>query len=94
MSRSATSQHGPCTDGGAPVRDALPASLSPEAAAWIRRRLDVGEAKYGAVLRVGWSRAREAIAEELADGVAYAVAAGDAGLADALGAMLSREVGR
>ena len=90
--RATTSEHGPCDGGEAAVRDVLPESLSEAHADWIRRRLDAGEAKYGAVLRIGWARAGEALAEELADAIAYSVALGRLDLADRLAVMLG-EVG-
>lgn len=74
--RPATSEHGPCADGGAKVRDALPDNLRGSVREWCLRRLDAGEQKYGAFLRVGWSRADEALAEEYADAINYAVAGG------------------
>lgn len=75
------SQHGPCTDGHAAVRDSIPDCVAPSVAEWVRARLDVGERKYGAKLLVGWSRAREALLEELADAIAYSVALGRPDLA-------------
>ncbi len=89
-----TSEHGPCCDGGAPVRSNLPAILHPDTSAWLRRRLDHGEAKYGAVLRVGWTRAHEALGEELADAVAYAVALDDSRMARQIAVMLDAHLGR
>lgn len=83
-----TSTHGPCDGGGDPVRDHLPESLPKSARAFILARLNGGEAKYGTVLRVGWTRADEALREELADAVAYAVAGGRDRLAEYLGGML------
>lgn len=38
----------------------------------ILERLDFGEKKYGAPLRMGWDKAREAAMEEALDGFAYA----------------------
>jgi len=74
---SATSTHGPCAmDEGEAVRDNLP-PMSPAMRRWVLARLDVGEHKYGTVLRVGWARALEARMEEIADALAYAVAEGD-----------------
>jgi len=61
---------------GAPVRDHLPAHLSADARAFILTRLDAGEAEHGAPLAVGWERAMIELAQELADAIAYAVAAG------------------
>lgn len=61
---------------GRPVRDHLPAYLSTEARVLIQVRLAHGERLYGAPLAVGWAPAPVELAQELADAVAYAVAAG------------------
>lgn len=83
----ATSEHGPCADGDAAVRDQLP-PMPDDIADWCRARLDAGEAKYGRPLRVGWTRAREALREELADAINYSVSMGDQSFADKLVEML------
>lgn len=82
-----TPSHGPCSDGGAPVRDSLP-QCPGHVRAWLLSRLDAGEEKYGAPLLVGWSRSDEALAEELADAINYAVAGGRISVADSLMQML------
>ena len=61
---------------GAPVRDHLPVHLSADARAFILTRLDSGEVEHGAPLAMGWERALLELAQELADAIAYAVAAG------------------
>ena len=61
---------------GRPVRDHLPPYLSTEARVLIQVRLAHGERLYGAPLAVGWGPAPVELAQELADAVAYAVAAG------------------
>lgn len=61
---------------GAPVRDHLPVFLSTDARAFVLTRLDAGEAEHGAPLAVGWERALLELAQELADAINYAVAAG------------------
>ena len=61
---------------GRPVRDHLPPYLSTEARVLIQVRLAHGERLYGAPLAVGWAPAPVELAQELADAVAYAVAAG------------------
>ena len=61
---------------GRPVRDHLPPYLSTEARVLIQVRLAHGERLYGAPLAVGWEPAPVELAQELADAVAYAVAAG------------------
>lgn len=69
-------QHGPCTAGGATVRnrlDGLPAWLQ----AAMQDRLDEGERKYGAQLTVGWPDAKLAGFQEALDGLAYAIADDD-----------------
>lgn len=79
-----TSTHGPCTDGGALVRDRLPGGLPPRLRDWVLSRLDAGEQKYGEPLRIGWSRAGEALMEEIADAICYAVALDDESVAGLL----------
>jgi hypothetical protein len=66
---------GPCDTAGAAVRDHLPEGLTPEGRAVILARLTVGRDRYGADLRIGWSPAPVELVQELADAVAYAVAA-------------------
>ena len=61
---------------GRPVRDHLPPYLSTEARIFIMVRLAHGENLHGAPLAVGWGPALVELAQELADAVAYAVAAG------------------
>lgn len=61
---------------GRPVRDHLPPYLSTAARQVCLTRLAHGEALYGAPLAVGWERAPVELVQELADAVAYAVAAG------------------
>lgn len=61
---------------GRPVRDHLPPYLSTEARVLIQVRLAHGERLYGAPLAVGWAPAPVELAQELADAVAYAIAAG------------------
>ena len=61
---------------GRPVRDHLPPYLSTEARVLIQVRLAHGERLYGVPLAVGWTPAPVELAQELADAVAYAVAAG------------------
>lgn len=82
------SEHGPCEDGEELVRDVVAHTagswLSNGRRLFILERLTAGEAKYGTPLRVGWSRAREALDEEMADAIAYAIAAGDDAGAKAL----------
>lgn len=70
------SEHGPCEDGSIFVRDMLEhVSMPPELERYIRARLSAGEEKYGKPLRFGWKSARGALSEELADSIAYAIAA-------------------
>lgn len=89
---SATSQHGPCDGGDRLVRNELP-FMRPDLKTWCLARLDAGEIKYGASLRVGWEKADEALREELADAINYAVSAGRYDLSDRLSLMLE-EVSR
>ena len=71
----ATSQNGSGLHQGMPVRDALP-PMAPHLEAWVRARLAYAESKSGRVLTVGLDRAIEAMREEIADAMCYAVAAG------------------
>jgi len=66
---------GPCLTPGPAVRNHLPATLTPEARAFILTRLDHGEAHYGAPLRIGWPGAAIEAPQESADLVAYLRAA-------------------
>ena len=75
----ATRRCGPCVSGGEPVRDHLPAKLSPEARAAALARLDFGERKYGAVLCVGHENAEIDLMQEFLDGVIYAACKGHVG---------------
>ena len=43
----------------------------------LNARLDVGESKYGHVLKVGWTEAEEQIYQELLDAYLYAISAGN-----------------
>lgn len=61
---------------GRPVRDHLPPYLSTQARVLVQVRLAHGERLYGAPLAVGWEPAAVELVQELADAVAYAVAAG------------------
>lgn len=87
--RPPTSEHGPCTSGGAQVRDNLPTTLSAENRQWCLARLDFGEQKYGAPLLIDWPKGEEALAEELADAINYAVVCGRLSMARKLGKMLN-----
>lgn len=69
-------QHGPCASGATLVRDCLD-GLPPTIASAVRDRLDEGERKYGASLKVGWGNAALAGYQEALDGIAYAIAASD-----------------
>lgn len=46
-------------------------------AADLEARLDLGEGKYGHVLKVGWDGARQELYQEVLDGILYAIAAND-----------------
>lgn len=72
---------GPCTHGGAPVRDHLPRLLPASLRAFILERLAHGVELYGQPLRIGWGPAPVELRQELADAVAYAVAARRPGIA-------------
>jgi len=81
------SEHGPCEDGGTPVRDLLwMIDLQDKQRAFIEARLAHGEKpeNYGKPLREGWTRARAALEEELADGIVYALAAQEEEIAQSL----------
>jgi len=68
-------QHGPSTGDGPAVRDCLP-PMPVRILSAVLDRLDVGEGKYGALLRVGWSDGRTALYQEDLDGLGYGTSIG------------------
>ena len=68
-------QHGPSTGDGPAVRDCLP-PMPVRILSAVLDRLDVGEGKYGAALRVGWSDGRTALYQEDLDGLTYGTVVG------------------
>lgn len=84
---------GPCTNGGAPVRDHALLDRFVRAGDYVRARLGRGEVKYGSVLRVGWDRAETELRQELADAVSYALALGEVDLAAHLAYLLELRLG-
>lgn len=66
---------GPCDHGGVPVRTLLAWWLPASLRAFCLARLQHGEHHYGAPLRVGWEPAEVELRQEVADAVAYALAA-------------------
>lgn len=68
-------RHGPCPVSGASVEGKYRNYLFPRAVcADLRLRGQVGEAKYGHGLTVGWVEADTALYQEILDGCQYAVA--------------------
>ena len=68
-------QHGPSTGDGPTVRDSLP-DMPAHIRAAVLDRLNVGEVKYSAALRVGWADGPTAQYQEDLDGITYGVVIG------------------